>query len=145
MADDRNFNQERVAQLVREQLEAGPLTTGKGGGTSGDMSDERDRELTDQKIASAEARTDTKIVRLEGKLDLILSEVVNSRKESEKAQEEARSTRADARTTRTLVVTTAIATFLALGALIVGTASYGAAQFYNGTVLRDLIHQVTGK
>jgi len=40
---------------------------------SGDIMTTSD-ELTDAKIAASEARTDTKIVRIEGKLDLLLSE-----------------------------------------------------------------------
>jgi hypothetical protein len=37
-----------------------------------------EREVTDHAIAAAEARTDTKIVRLEGKMDLVLSKLNDS-------------------------------------------------------------------
>jgi hypothetical protein len=45
-------------------------------------------ELTEAQIAAAEARTDTKIVRLEGKLDIVLSKL-------DEVREDGRATRAN--------------------------------------------------
>jgi hypothetical protein len=55
----------QIHQLAGENVQ--PLT--------GDHMTDQTREEVDAKIAAAEARTDTKITRLEGKIDLVISKL----------------------------------------------------------------------
>lgn len=86
----------------------------------------------DAKIAASEARSETKIARIEGKLDLV-AQSIGALASSVQTQ------RAEANSNRTVVVATVITTALALAGLGYAALSYGATNFYNGTVIGDQI------
>lgn len=91
---------------------------------------EQTREEVDAKIGAAEARTDTKITRMEGKLDLLLSEISNVNARIGDVRDDSRSTRSNL-----------WAVALGLAALIVGVA-FGLPAIYGfGFSLRDVVHK----
>lgn len=87
-----------------------------------------EREQVQDMIAVSEARTDTKFARLEGKLDLVLSEVAAAR--------------ASASGTKTTIIVTGLATVVALAALLLSVITYGDAIFSRGMSVRDLVRSV---
>jgi hypothetical protein len=97
------------------------------------------REEIDAKIAAAEARTDTKFARLEGKLDLVLAEASAARQEASIARDNARQ---ESRGTRATIIGTGLATVLALGALLMSVMTYGDAIFSRGMSVRDAVKAV---
>lgn len=87
------------------------------------------REEVDAKIAAAEARTDTKIVRMEGKLDLLLSKL-------DYFNERITEVRSDSRGTRTNIWAVGIG----LAALIIAVAFGLPALIGFGFQFRDVVH-----
>jgi hypothetical protein len=79
-------------------------------------------DLVDAKVAAAEARTDTKVVRLEGKVDLVLSKL-------DELRDDNRSVRANQ-----WVIG------FGLAVLIVAVAALLPVFFSMGTQVRDLVH-----
>lgn len=90
-------------------------------------------DLTDAKIAAAEARTDAKLAGFQGRFD-VLAEKLDGIAGSIKDQ------RSEASSNRNVMVATTIGTGLAIIGAIVAMLSYGAATFYNGTVMRDAVN-----
>lgn len=91
------------------------------------MSDPPTREEIDAKMAAAEARTDTKLAKLEGKLDLVLTEVRSAKQEAKE----------DSRTNRNLNIGLA-AIIIAVIALI---ATFGPQMLDLGTRLDERAEQ----
>ena len=85
----------------------------------GEMASQDD--LVDAKIAAVEARTDTKIVRLEGKLDLVLSKI------------------GDVREGQRWVVANIWVVFAALAAIIIGSIAAAPAIFDLDVRVRETI------
>jgi hypothetical protein len=85
-------------------------------------------DLMDAKIAAAEARTDTKIVRLEGKLDLVISklDLINESYRGVKEGQRA-------------VITNIWVVFAALAAIIIGSIAAAPVIFDLGMRLRETI------
>lgn len=100
----------------------------------GPVPDAQTREEIDAKIAASEARNETKIARLEGKLDLLLekaNQAAMAAEQSEKAiKEEGRATRAN------IVV---LGTALAL--LIIGLVALFPVIFDLGEHIREMVEQ----
>lgn len=94
-----------------------------------------EREQVQDLVALAEARSDTKLARLEGKLDLLLSETTATRREAEAARHEASGT-------KTTIIVTGIATVVALAALLMAVITYGDAIFSRGMSVRDVVKAV---
>jgi hypothetical protein len=80
-----------------------------------------EQELVDAKLAAAEARTDTKILRFESKIDALAKDVGEHRRD------------------RNLIIGTIVVAAIALGALFVSMATYGDALFGRGLAVRDVI------
>lgn len=93
-------------------------------------------ELTSQKIAAAEARGDTKIVRLEGKLEVISATILG---EIRGIRDDVRQSDQYNRDTRWIMLATVITGVFALGALVVALVTYGDAVFGRGMNVRDVI------
>lgn len=94
----------------------------------GNMTDQT-REEVDAKIGAAEARGDTKIARMEGKLDLVLSKIDGVRSELTDVRADNRSTRAN----QWLIG-------LGLAGLILAVA-FGLPQIIDfGARFRDVVH-----
>ena len=89
--------------------------------------------LLDHKIALSEMRSEAKVIRLEGKLDL-LAQSIGSLSSKIDAQ------RAEASSNKNVVIGTIVAAALSIVALLYTMISYGASTFYNGTVIRDIVH-----
>jgi hypothetical protein len=93
---------------------------------------EHTREEVDAKLAAAEARTDTKIARIEGKLDLVLEKLTN-------VGEQIRTTdahgREDNRSTRANIWVVGVS----LGILIAAIAALFPVFFGLGTQIKDMI------
>lgn len=106
---------------ARLEARAAPLKEGGSDGTSPPM------DATDAKIAAAEARTDVKFAKIEGKLDLIVSRLDTINTNATDAKSEARTTR------RTIV-----GTGLSLGALILAIAAFGVNVFGMGSRVDDI-------
>lgn len=98
-----------------------PLQFGDGDGTLPPMGE------VDAKIAAAEARTDTKITKIEGKLDLILQRLGTIEEKSADA-------RGEARATRRYVVGTG----LSLGALLIAIVTLAINGFNIGSKVDDI-------
>jgi len=90
------------------------------------------REETDAKIAAAEARTDTKITRFEGKLDLVLSKLEDVKAANETIRADVRE---DYRATRANQWTIGIG----LAILIVALAALYPSFFVLGAQVKDMI------
>jgi len=115
---------------IKAQLDA--LKSGSSSGISKGMDSQAERDLTDAKIAAAEARTDTKFARFEGKIDLMLSQLGQ-------VSTELGTLKADNKSTRTTVIVTAVSSTFAIITVLIAVMALGAAQFYNGTVIFDHI------
>lgn len=90
------------------------------------------REEVDAKIAAAEARGDTQIVRLEGKIDLVLSKI-------DSLNTALTSVRDDYRSIRTNIWIVG----LALAAIIIAVAALFPPYFGAGLTIRDVIdHEI---
>jgi hypothetical protein len=96
------------------------------GRRSGNMTTEG--EVRAAEIGAAEARTDTKIVRLEGKLDLIAKDIVALAVQV-----------SEQRRDRNLIIGTIVVAAIAVGALFVAMATYGDALFGRGMSVRDVV------
>ena len=90
-------------------------------------------DILDLKIVASEARSETKMAKLEGKIDLMASAVQNLTVSVNQQRSETKSL-------QLWTIATIIASALAMIALILSVMSFGASTFYNGTVVRDLIH-----
>jgi hypothetical protein len=85
-------------------------------------------DLVDAKIAAAEARTDTKIVRLEGKIDLVLSKLDSISQTYKDVREGHRS-----------VIANIWIVFAALAAIIIGAVAAAPVIFDLGMKVRETI------
>ena len=102
------------------------------------------------KIAAAEARTETKGARLEGKIDTLAATVVGRidamrddlHDQIEAVREDVGKSDQYNRDTRLALLGTFVAGIIALGALIVGMATYGDALFSRGINVRDVVQSV---
>lgn len=103
-------------------------------------------ELTDAKIAAAEARTDTKFAKLDGKVDLLLERIASL--SASTAALQASSTaiqtevRSENRSTRTTIVVTAIATVISLFFGIVTLLAWGGDEFGRGIEIQSLLRSL---
>ncbi|HEX3484738.1 MAG TPA: hypothetical protein VHT51_06730, partial [Micropepsaceae bacterium] len=92
-------------------------------------------DFVDTKIAAAEARKDTKIVRLEGAINTALATIVG--------KIDALSVQvSDQRRDRNVIIGTIVLSALALGGLVWGAATYGDALFGRGMNVRDVVQSV---
>lgn len=117
----------KIASL-QKQIDA--LRTGKITATVQDMDQAAERDIIDAKIAAAEARTDTKFVRFESKLDQLAADFADVRSDL-------RELRSDNKNTRTTVIVTGLTSTFAIVTIVIAVLAYGAATFYNGTVVFD--------
>ncbi len=86
-------------------------------------------DLVYAKIAAAEVRTDTKVVRLEGKIDLVLSRLDGMSAKFDALRDDNRSARAN----QWIIG-------FGLAVLIVAVAALFPVFFSIGTQVRDLVH-----
>lgn len=93
-------------------------------------------DLTTEKIAASEARSDTKVVRLEGKIDTAVATLLG---EMRAIRDDVRQADQYNRDSRLVILGAIIASVLALGGLAVGLATYGDALFGRGMNVRDVI------
>jgi hypothetical protein len=103
-----------------------------------DMSDPT-REEIGAYIKASEAGTETKIARLEGKIDTLAATIVgkiDSLKEDVSRSEDYN------RDTRWVLLATTITSVIALAGLIVAMATYGDALFGRGMNVRDVVQAV---
>jgi hypothetical protein len=109
----------------------------------GDRMNDFTREEIDAKIQKSVAETETKIVRVEGKIDTLgtslagkidalASDVRNLAIDVDKSESYNRES-------RLIIVSTIAAAVIAFGALIIGMATYGDALFGRGMNVRDVI------
>jgi hypothetical protein len=112
--------------------------------------------LTEAQLAAAEARTDSKFERLFGEFHASLVET-NCKIEAVAASTNARidtlnatvgdlkgdisDVRRVVAADRNWVIGTVLGTGVAVTAMTIAALGYGAAQFYNGSVVRDLAHR----
>lgn len=98
---------------------------------------------TDARIEASEARSETKLARLEGKFDT-QSAITNAKLDSLVAVS-AGTTKAiqdqttEARSNKFQILGALVAAVLAIAGLVIGLLSYREAAFYNGTVMRDAV------
>lgn len=111
-----------------------------------DPTREEIREELKDKIASAEARTDTKIERLGGKIDVLTTTIVGK---IESLKDDVSNLKDDIsksdqynHDTRLVLISTFIVGFLALAGLLVAVVTYGDAIFGRGMNVRDVVHAV---
>jgi roadblock/LC7 domain-containing protein len=93
------------------------------------------REEIQAQIAASEARGDTRVVRLEGKIDTLTATIIGK---LDAANEKMSADHEYNRTTRWVMVGLAIA----IGGLMVGMATYGDAMFGRGMSVRDVVQTV---
>ncbi len=96
-------------------------------------------ELRAAELAAAEARTDTKIARLEGKIDTLAATVIAR---FDALSHEVDRGRSETRDSRLILFAAIIGAAIALGAVIVGMATYGDALFGRGMNVRDVVQAV---
>jgi hypothetical protein len=93
-------------------------------------------DLVSAKIEASEARSETKVARLEGKIEnlgtLLLAKM-------DSLKEDVHKTDSYNRDTRLIVVATIVAATIAIGGMVVAMATYGDALFGRGMNVRDLI------
>jgi hypothetical protein len=105
------------------------------GNAMSDPTREEIREEVKDKIASAEARTDTKIERLGGKIEMLSAtlgaklDIVNQRL-------------ADHSKDRNLIIGTIVLSVISLAVLLIAVATYGDALFGRGISVRDVTQTV---
>lgn len=101
-----------------------------------DMAPPNDNDLVDAKIAASEARSETKLARLEGKIDTAVATLLG---ELHGLRDDVRQTDQYSRGTRSVIFVTIVTATIALGGLIVAMATYGDALFGRGMNVRDVI------
>lgn len=146
-AVDTEFLKRRIAELERSvdsRIVAAASSDGSEGKHIGGgepphghkMATESD--LRTAEIAAAEARTDTKIVRLEGKLDLVLSKIdsadAHSSERFQKVLDDGRHTRANA-----------IVIGVSLALLIIGVVAAAPVVFDMGMKVHDIVEKIIEK
>jgi hypothetical protein len=93
-------------------------------------------DLTDAKIGKASAETDTKIARLEGKIDTLSATILA---ELRGVRDDVRNADQYNRGTRWALIGVMVTSAFALGALGIGLVTYGDAIFGRGMNVRDVI------
>ncbi len=116
------------SRLALEDVMSGAIKTHSDGNAMTDLS----REEIDAKIAASEARTDTKITRFEGKLDLVLSKLEDVKATNETIRTDVRE---DGRSTRANLWTIAFG----LAILIVTLAALYPSFFGIGAQVKDMV------
>ena len=104
-------------------------------------------EVRDAEMRVVDARTDTKIARLEGKLDTLGASIVGeirtlsaeTRGEMRSLQNQITSDHEYDAATRWILIGLLITSVIALGGLMVTLATYGDALFSRGMNVRDVI------
>ena len=94
------------------------------------------RSEIDAKIDASEARTDTKFARLEGRFDLMMAKLDDVARQLVDVRQDNKATRS---TVVISVVSTGVALFLGLAAIIIGLAVGLPAVYGIGTSTRDII------
>jgi hypothetical protein len=108
--------------------------------------------LTEAQLAAVEARTDTKFERLLGefrassietnaRIDALAATVANLNATVTDVRREVADVRREVASDRNWVIGTVVGVAVAVAALNYSALGYGAAQFYNGSVIRDLVHK----
>ena len=92
--------------------------------------------MAEAKIAAAEARAETKITRVEGKIDTAVATLIG---ELHGIRDDVRQADQYSRDSRFFILGAIVAGTLALGALVIGMATYGDALFGRGMNVRDVI------
>lgn len=87
-------------------------------------------------IAASEARSETKIARLEGKIDAAVATLLG---EMHAIRDDVRQSDQYNRDSRWVLFVTVVTAALALGGLAIGLATYGDALFGRGMSVRDVI------
>jgi hypothetical protein len=93
-------------------------------------------EFTEAKLSAVEARTDTKIVRLEGKLETLSATIISR---FDQLSEKLSADQDYNRNTRWFIIGSALTSFFALAGLLVAMMTYGDALFGRGMNVRDVI------
>jgi hypothetical protein len=93
-------------------------------------------DLTDAKLEAAEARTDTKIARIEGKIDTAVATLLG---ELRGIRDDVHKTDQFNHNSRWILISTIVASTLALAGVGIGLASYGNAMFGRGMDIRSLV------
>lgn len=104
--------------------------------TSRGMSMATESELRAAEISAAEARGETKIARLEGKIDTAVATLLG---EMHAIRDDVRQSDQYQRDTRWVLLVSVVTVGLALGGLAVGLVTYGDALFGRGMNVRDVI------
>ncbi len=91
------------------------------------------REEIDAKLGRVSAETDTKIARIEGKLDLVLTKLDYVLKDNQETRQEIRS---EARSSREITWGVGIGVM----AIIIGILALFPSVFGLGTQIRDMVH-----
>ncbi len=108
---------------------------------SGDgMADAPTREEMNANLRAAGAETDTKIARMEGKLDLVLSKIDGLNTRFEDARADAKEARATAHSDNVATRANIWVVGLGLAVLIVAVAALFPAFFGMGAQVKDLVH-----
>jgi hypothetical protein len=97
------------------------------------------REEINAIIKASEAGTETKIARLEGKIDTLAAMLLGR---LDALRDDVRNSDEYNRTTRWMLFGTFLAGIFAIAALIVGMATYGDALFWRGMNVRDVVQSV---
>jgi hypothetical protein len=100
----------------------------------------RDDQLLDAKLGKVAAETDTKIARMEGKLDLVLSKIDGLGTRFEDARADAKEARTTARADNAATRANIWVVGLGLAVLIVAVAALFPVFFSIGAQVRDLVH-----
>jgi len=93
-------------------------------------------DLANAKIEAAEARGDTKIARLAGKIDTATATLLG---EMRAIRDDVRKSDDYNRDTRWVLFVTIVTAAVGIGALAIGLATYGDALFGRGMNVRDVI------
>ncbi|MFN4017644.1 MAG: hypothetical protein ACK4JB_20055 [Reyranella sp.] len=99
---------------------------------------DRDDELTDAKIAAAEARGDTKLARMEGKLDTF-STKVDGRFDA--LFDKLNVMQSQQAGTKATIIVTAIASVVAILGVLIGVLAYGGDQLGRGMEVRKAVDE----
>jgi hypothetical protein len=96
-------------------------------------------ELTDVKIAAAEARTDTKIERLGGRIEVLTATIVTK---IDSLKDDVSKSDQYNHDTRWVLISAIVVGIIALAGLLVALATYGDALFGRGMSVRDVAQTV---